>query len=96
MKSSNEFINIDEQNNSISNENTNIVIQKPEDNSWWSLFLKYYKQILLLLLIFVIIYAIEYINRYNLMNGAPLPSIPGLAVAATASSVIKKKGKGKK
>ena len=43
MKSSNEFINIDEENNSINNENTNIVIQKPEDNSWWSLFLKYYK-----------------------------------------------------
>jgi hypothetical protein len=97
MKSSNEFINIDDENNSINNENANIVIQKPHDNSWWGLFLNYYKQILLLLLIFVIIYAIEYVNRYNLMNGAQVPSIPGLAAATSAvSSVIKKKGKAKK
>ena len=82
-----------EQNNT--NSNSDIIIQKNSDNSWWDLILKYYRQILLFLLIFVIIYAIEHINKYNLMNGAPTPSIPGLAAAA--SSVIKKtKGKAKK
>ena len=97
MNSSTEFVNPDNENNNINN-NSNIVIQKNNDNSWWSLFLKYYKQILLFLLIFVIIYAIEHINRYNLMNGSQIPSIPGLATATTAiaSNVIKKKGKGKK
>ena len=43
-------------------------------------------------------YWFENINKYNLMNGAPVPSIPGLATATTAiaSSVIKKKSKSKK
>jgi len=94
MNSSTDFVNPDNENN---NTNTNVIIQQSDD-SWWSLFLKYYKQILLFLLIFVIIYAIEHINKYNLMNGAQVPSIPGLATATTAvSSAIKKaKGKAKK
>lgn len=97
MNSSTEFVNPDNESNNINN-NSNIIIQENNDNSWWSLILKYYKQILLFLSIFVIIYAIENINKYNLMNGAQVPSIPGLATATTAiaSSVIKKKGKSKK
>jgi hypothetical protein len=95
MNSSTEFVNPDNENNNTNN-NSNIIIQQNNDNSWWNLILKYYKQILLFLSIFVIIYAIENINKYNLMNGAPVPSIPGLATAATmASNVINKKGKGK-
>ena len=97
MNSSTDFVNPDNENNNTNN-NSNIIIQQNNDNSWWNLILKYYKQILLFLSIFVIIYAIENINKYNLMNGAPVPSIPGLATATTAiaSSVIKKKSKGKK
>lgn len=97
MNSSTEFVNPDNESNNINN-NSNIIIQENNDNSLWSLILKYYKQILLFLSIFVIIYAIENINKYNLMNGASVPSIPGLATATTAiaSSVIKKKSKGKK
>ena len=95
MNSSTDFVNPDNEQNS-TNTNSNIIIQET-DNSLWSLFLRYYKQILLFLLIFVIIYAIEHINKYNLLNGAQVPSIPGLATATTAvSSVMKKKGKGKK
>jgi hypothetical protein len=83
----NDVVNHDSENNDINND-VNVIIQKNSDNSWWNLILKYYRQILLFLLIFIIIYAIEHINKYNLMNGAPTPSIPGLAAAA--SSVIKK------
>ena len=89
----NEFVNPDNESNNIIN-NSNIIIQENSDNSWWSLILKYYKQILLFLSIFVIIYAIEKINKYNLMIGSPVPSIPGIATMAT--SIIKKKGKDKK
>ena len=92
MNSSTDFVNPDNENN---NTNTNVIIQQSDDNSWWSLFLKYYKQILLFLLIFVIIYAIEHINKYNLMNGSQVPSIPGLAAATTAVSSAIKKTKGK-
>jgi hypothetical protein len=97
MNSSNDFVNPDNEENNTNNK-SNIIIQENNDNSLWGLFLKYYRQILLFLLIFVIIYAIEYINKYNLLNGAPVPSIPGVAAATTAvSSVMKKtKNKGKK
>lgn len=96
MNSSTDFVNPDNEQTNI-NSNSNIIIQENNDNSLWGLFLKYYKQILLFLLIFVIIYAIENINKYNLMNGAQVPSIPGIAAATSVvSSVIKKKGKGKK
>ena len=85
------FVNPDNENNE--NNESNIVIEKPEDNSLWSIIVKYYKQILLFLLIFVIIFVIEKINKYNLMSGAPTPSIPG--IMSTVSTAIKKKTKGK-
>jgi hypothetical protein len=96
MYTNTNFVNPDNEN--IEQTTTSEVVTKENnDTSFWSLIVKYYKQIILLLLIFVIIYVIEIINKYNLMNGAPTPSIPGLASAASvASSVLKKKSKGKK
>jgi hypothetical protein len=88
------FVNPDNENSENSENNeSNIVIEKPEDNSLWSVIVKYYKQIILFLLIFVIIFVIEKINKYNLMSGAPTPSIPG--IMSTVSTAIKKKTKGK-
>ena len=73
--------------------NNNISISE-NDNTYWGLIVKYYKQVILILLIFIIIYVIEYINVHNSSQGA-VSMIPGLMTAA--APIIKKKiKKGKK
>ena len=75
------------------NNNSNKEINKNSNGfDLWNLFLKYYKQIILILLVFVIIYAIEHINRYNTSLGIITPAIPTLINATP----IKRKPKGKK
>jgi hypothetical protein len=63
-----------------------------KESSYWQSYLQFfngnYKKILLLLLVFIVVFMVEKINHFNIMNfGLPTSFIPGMPPPSTTSSI---------